>query len=212
MSNTISAPALIIGASEIRQIDGLYSLNDLHKASGNFPKHQPAFFLRNEQTQALIDELSSANLQTLKKVVGKGKEQGTYACKELVIAYAAWISPAFHLKVIRVFLAQVGQTLPESATSSPAFRLENGQEYIMRVNADGTATIEPRGNPYDSLAKAIADPSNRGLKDETIKTIIDVCVSTLHYRLKAEKLKTAEAVLLSDPLMKKALPRKGGAR
>ena len=111
MSNTISAPSLIIGASEIRQIDGLYSLNDLHKASGNFPKHQPAFFLRNEQTQALIDELSSANLQTLKKVVGKGKEQGTYACKELVIAYAAWISPAFHLKVIRVFLAEAGRTL-----------------------------------------------------------------------------------------------------
>lgn len=118
MSNTLSAYTLIIGTSSIRQIDGLYSLNDLHKASGGAEKHRPTFFLRLEQTQALIAEISRADVHTLKTVIGKGKEQGTYACKELVIAYAAWISPAFHLKVIRVFLAEAGHTLqvPETIT------------------------------------------------------------------------------------------------
>lgn len=118
MSNTLSAYTLIIGTSSIRQIDGLYSLNDLHKASGGAEKHRPTFFLRLEQTQALIAEISRADVHTLKTVIGKGKEQGTYACKELVIAYAAWISPAFHLKVIRVFLAEAGRTLqvPETIT------------------------------------------------------------------------------------------------
>lgn len=103
--------ALIIGTSSIRQIDGLYSLNDLHKVSGGLSKHQPNNFIRIEQTQALIAELNSSNLRSLE--TREGRNGGTYACKELVIAYAAWISPAFHLKVIRVFLAEAGRTLPQ---------------------------------------------------------------------------------------------------
>jgi hypothetical protein len=97
---------LTIGATTIHQQDGLFSLNDFHQASGNEKKYQPAFFLRNDQTKALIKEISSANLQTIpiKIIRGRGKAQGTYVCRELVIAYAAWISASFHLKVIQVFL------------------------------------------------------------------------------------------------------------
>jgi hypothetical protein len=83
--------------------EGRYCLNDLHRAAGgkDFPDgnpiHQPAFFLRNDQAKALEGEiLSSANLQNIapiNKVVGKGKAQGTYVAKELIYAYAMWISP-----------------------------------------------------------------------------------------------------------------------
>lgn len=97
----------------IRMLDGLFCLNDLHKASGGAAKHKPSFFLRNEQTQKLLAELRVANSQPLhstdsqplRRVVGRGKEQGTYVCLELVYAYAMWISAAFYLKVIRAYHA-----------------------------------------------------------------------------------------------------------
>jgi len=109
--------ALTVGETAIRQHDGLYSLNDLHRASGGEIKHQPTNFIRLETTQALIAELCSSDvrIKAIDTVRGRGKDQGSYACKELVIAYAAWISPAFQLKVIRVFLdtvASPAQALP----------------------------------------------------------------------------------------------------
>lgn len=126
---------LTISSSEIRQIDGLYSLNDLHKASGGEKRHQPSDFIRLDQTQALITELNSEDSRNLNVQictfknsekslfkplkVFQGRNGGTYACKELVIAYAAWISPAFHLKVIRVFLGATRPVLP--APSRPVY-------------------------------------------------------------------------------------------
>lgn len=99
---------LTILTTKIRQLDGLYSLNDLHKAAGSEAKHEPNQFMRNANTQELIEEISksadSRNYDPVKVI--RGKFGGTYVCRELVIAYAAWISAAFHLKVIQVFLSQ----------------------------------------------------------------------------------------------------------
>jgi len=111
MSSTASA--ITVGNVTIHEHNGLYSLNDLHCASGGDDKHRPAFFLRNEQSKALIEEISRCadlHIKPVEVVRGRGKAQGTYACRELVIAYAAWISAAFQLKVIRVFL---DATVPE---------------------------------------------------------------------------------------------------
>lgn len=99
-----SSAALTLGDAAIRQLDGLFSLNDLHAAAGGAVRHQPTRFIRLDQTQALIAELAnSPEVVSLK--TAEGRNGGTYACRELVIAYAAWISPAFHLQVIRVFLS-----------------------------------------------------------------------------------------------------------
>lgn len=93
---------ITIGTSTISEKDGLYSLNDLHKAAGGEPKHRPNYFLENDQTKALIAEILKAGNPASKTT--RGRYASTYVCRELVIAYAAWISAEFHLRVIRVFL------------------------------------------------------------------------------------------------------------
>lgn len=96
---------LTILKTSIRKIDNLFSLNDLHFASGAEKKHQPANFVRLDTTQELIAEMKREdNCEPLKAING-GQNRGTYACEELVIAYAMWISPKFHLIVLRAFLA-----------------------------------------------------------------------------------------------------------
>lgn len=83
---------------------GLYRLNDLHKASGSEEKDAPKEWLSNKQTQSLIKEITDGGISPIGlEVIRGGNKQGTYACKELVYAYAMWISPSFHLKVIRAF-------------------------------------------------------------------------------------------------------------
>ena len=99
---------LTILNNSIRQSDNLYSLNDLHAASGNDPKHRPTYFIKNQQTQDLITEIERCeNSNIAVKVIKGGRDlelQGTYACEELVLSYAMWISPKFHLIVLRAFL------------------------------------------------------------------------------------------------------------
>ncbi|WP_339053153.1 KilA-N domain-containing protein [Arsenophonus endosymbiont of Crataerina pallida] len=81
---------------------GRYCLNDLHKAAGDLKKDSPAYWLANKQTQELIEQfLSEGGIPV--SVIRGGVEQGTYVAKELVYAYAIWISAAFNLKVIRTF-------------------------------------------------------------------------------------------------------------
>lgn len=104
--------ALQILNTEIRTLDNLYSLNDLHVVAGADDKHRPTFFMRNDQTKELINEIERcADMHIAIKTKRGGKNQGTFACKEIVYAYAMWISPKFNLLVIRSFDQQMQKEL-----------------------------------------------------------------------------------------------------
>jgi hypothetical protein len=108
---------IVIANTTIHQDPGgRYRLNDLHKAAGHAAKHKPSEWLRSKQIQELVVEIAKAGIPALLSVKG-GNVPGTYGCRELVYAYAMWISPLFHLKVIRTYDALVTAPQPVEAKS-----------------------------------------------------------------------------------------------
>ena len=103
--------------------EGRYSLNDLHKAAGGEKRHGPSYWFDSKQVHELVVELGTTGIPVVKI---EGRNGGTYVCKELVYAYAMWISPEFMLRVIRAYDALVDGRLAdaERIASRQATRLE----------------------------------------------------------------------------------------
>ncbi len=177
-SRAFHMTTLTILSKDIRTLDGLYSLNDLHKASGGEQKHKASQYLRNQQAKELIREIeqgANSHLESaqeiprskedkrspdqviaMKTIRGGHRNQGTWVCKELVYAYAMWISPAFMLKVIRAFDQLV--STPQLQTTSPtqntallhnankaaerAYQLEQERQKELRELNDMVAQLE----------------------------------------------------------------------
>lgn len=116
---------MTIGGASIRRDDvGRFCLNDLHQAAGGAKRHQPSDWLRLKQTEDLIAELANSGdsrIYPLHSIAGR--YGGTYVARELVYAFAMWISPSFHLKVIRAYDELVAGTPapdPMQALTDPA--------------------------------------------------------------------------------------------
>jgi len=117
------AMKLVIINTEIhRDTEGRYSLNDLHKAAGGAERHGPDRFLRLDQTQLLIDAISNSPDSENKNPLSSktGRYGGSYGAKELVYAYAMWISPQFHLQVIRAYDALATGNLEKAQLTANA--------------------------------------------------------------------------------------------
>lgn len=110
---------LTILKTSIGQLDNLFNLKDLHRVSGNEAKHEPYRFVRLDTTKELIEEIQKEDPTTQPLKTLRGTQGGTYACEELALAYAMWISPKFHLVVLRAFLAMHKGELQNSAQIAP---------------------------------------------------------------------------------------------
>ncbi|WP_244463333.1 phage antirepressor KilAC domain-containing protein [Acetobacter orleanensis] len=127
-----------MGVAIRQDAEGRYCLNDCHKASGGKAAKKPANFLRLDTTRDLMAEIShfsDVRSGPLSIVTG-GNSPGTYACKELIYAYAMWISPAFHLMIIRVFDALVTQQT----------------EQANAIIREAFAIVAPKAKAYDRIA------------------------------------------------------------
>lgn len=100
---------LIIADNEIGiNKDGMYCLNDLHKAAMSAGKasasHKPSEFARVDSNKAFISALESeAGIPALKTV--KGGRSGTWAVELVAMKYAGWIDPAYEVHVYQAVQA-----------------------------------------------------------------------------------------------------------
>lgn len=145
----MNAIALKISDISIRQDNqGRYCLNDLHKSAGNESKHRPSLWLKNQQAVELIAEISRAGIPALEKnqpvnVINGGNQQGTFVAKELVYAYAMWISPKFSLQVIRAYDALATQPDPDDELTSYYLHPDGQYRLECPALAQSTAITTP---------------------------------------------------------------------
>ena len=142
--------------------EGRYCLNDLHKAAGNEERHATWRFLRLDTTVELIDELQSTTSGGLEPFSAKaGRYGGTYVVRELVYAYAMWISPKFHLEVIRAYdrLATNGVAVHRNAAedllSNPLKYFEAVFNEAKKLSEENNrleaekAVLQPKADTFD---------------------------------------------------------------
>lgn len=164
---TNTKPLVIAGSTVKTDEEGRYCLNDLHKAAGGAAIHAPAQWMRHVTFAELVAEIMRN--RTVSAVQAKtGRGGGTYVVRELVYAYAMWISPSFHIEVIRAYdrLATNGVSVHRNAAedllANPLKYFEavfneakklseenNRLEAEKRVLVEEKVVLQPKADTFD---------------------------------------------------------------
>lgn len=172
---------VIAGVEITTDAEGRFNLNALHKASGADKKNGPSYWLSLDGTKSLIDELKNQTTE-IPVVTKEGRGGGTFANEIIAVSYAAWISPAFQIKVNQVFLdyrtgklQPAQQVDPMSVLNDPAAMrglLLNYLEEVIALIIEYPLTTQlndPSNDPLEPAPhKALSgeyDPSNDPLND-----------------------------------------------
>lgn len=96
---------------DLRTDGEMVNITDLWKGAGSIPAKAPKFWLKIESTNDLIETMSiilKGNKSYLIEIK-QGKGGGTWAHKNLALAYAKWADPKLHVLVNQVFFERIAE-------------------------------------------------------------------------------------------------------
>lgn len=169
----MSKQLTVCGVAIKQDAEGRYCLNDFHRAAGDDQKHRPKYWLENCNTQALVAEIEKGGFPPVS--VKPGRNGGTFVVKELVYAYAMWISPKFHLEVIRSYdrLATEGVAVHASAAEAV---LDDPLTYMEKVIAQAKVLKAERDRlaleNKEMAPKAVVFDNCMALRQESLATFV----------------------------------------
>ncbi|MBX6273921.1 KilA-N domain-containing protein [Pseudomonas aeruginosa] len=170
----MSKQLTVCGVDIKQDAEGRYCLNDLHKAAGGERRHDTREFLDRDSTQELVQELAS-EMTDFPVNKTRGRFGGTFVVKELVYAYAMWISPKFHLEVIRSYdrLATEGVAVHASAAEAV---LDDPLTYMEKVIAQAKVLKAERDRlaleNKEMAPKAVVFDNCVALRQESLATFV----------------------------------------
>lgn len=152
---------ITIASTSIRQdAEGRFCLNDLHKAAGGRETDAPGRWTRLDSFRDLIEAIQQDRRDQRTDMAFApfssshgGANPGIYVVKELVYAYAMWISAKFHLQVIRAYDQMV--TAPVAPRIPTSFReallLAAAQQEQLEEAQLQLSISAPKAQVYDAV-------------------------------------------------------------
>lgn len=131
----------------------LLSLTDLWKIAGSPQGKEPAQWLRQEVTQQLIETVSGILNVCQNHIIKskRGKSGGSYAHRQISLAYAKYLDPALHVLVNEVFFQHIEEEKNPDLI---------GQRYIK--------AYEKRGKSADWTAERLKSIGTRNMFTRTL--------------------------------------------
>lgn len=142
-----SEDTLVVGSTVIhRSANGLFNLNDLHKASGALPKDRPPSYIRSVAAQRLIKALEKRYGPGVHETVVGGTSPGTYAHKTLAYAYAAWLDDEYMILALEILDEVTNQVVDKVQEAFTALSDKYGEAVALQHK-----TVAELGQAYKDL-------------------------------------------------------------
>lgn len=172
----------IKGVTVRQNESGLYSLNDLHKASQKGRSKDPNEFLQLKSTSEYINLLNTEIPVELILTTKGGRHGGTWVHKDLVYDYAMWCSPTFKRSVIQAFDALTeGRIQDAIKLAMTATHIQNAGKEFKAIASDPNIPIDEAIN---RLSKASSDYDTNS---SIAGTTLSACRGKKAERAEAEK-------------------------